>query len=223
MMWKPAVTIRQLLRLLLLCLFSLSTIAQAQTTTRTNFRKMEPNVYAPDLYADRVKLQMTLIDLPGASERGSYWEVSYQLYFVSETDFMKALQRAPNGSWNPTPENFSGRILLGRGHLKRSSLGTLPERIYLSKAFPLKARVPDKLRTKFATILTSYTVKIFDARLASSTYRTGTFATQPFISDSASGGREVARSLLYANFYVTPGGELFYSQLPRNSTRTTWP
>lgn len=184
---------------------------------------MEPNVYAPDLYADRVKLQMTLIDLPGAAERGSYWEVSYQLYFISEADFMKALQRAPSGSWNPTPEDFPGRVLLGRGHLKRTSLGTPPERSHLSRAFPLKARVPDRLRTKFATILTSYTVKIFDARLASTTYRTGTFATQPFINDPASGGRAVARSLLYANFYVSPRGELFYSQLPRNSARTTWP
>lgn len=177
---------------------------------------MEPNVYAPDLYADRVRLQMTLIDLPGAAQQGSSWEASYQVYFVSEADFMKALGHAPAGNWNPTPEDFPGRILIGRGHLKRTRLGTLPERTYLSNAFPLKARVPDRLRTKFATLLTSYTVKIFDARLASSTYRTGTFATQPFVDE----GGAVARRLIYANFLVSPGGELFYSQLPRNSAGT---
>lgn len=223
MMWKPDVAMRRLLGLSFLCVFSFSAVPQGQTTARTNFRRLEPNVYAPDLYADRVQLQMTLIDLPGAAQQGSYWETSYQVYFVSEADFMNAMRGAPAGGWNPTPADFPGRILLGRGRLKRTSLGTLPERTYLSGAFPLKARVPDRLRTKFATLLTSYTVKIFDARLASSTYRTGTFATRPFVDEAASGGRAVARRLLYANFYVTPGGELFYSQQPRNSARTTWP
>jgi hypothetical protein len=201
---------------------ALSLCAVAQDNS-TRFRRMEPNVYAPNLYADHLKLKLTLINLPGAGERNSSWEVSYQLYFIPESAYMKALKRAPQGGWNPTLADFPEHILLGRQHLKRASLYTLSDRTFLSRAIPLKAKVPDKQRTKFATILTSYTVKIFDARLKSTIYRTGLFVAQPFTSDSETGGKEVARTLLYANFYVNPDGQLFYSQRPRNSESTTWP
>jgi hypothetical protein len=206
---------------LLLCAVSLNSSAQAQTRSKS-YRKIEPNVYAPDLYADRIKIKLSLVDLPGAVESKSYWEASYQIFFISEANLQAALKNAPAGGWNPTPADFPGRILLGQGTFRRNRLRTLTDRTYLSRAIPLKVRVPDKLRTKFATILTSYSVKIFDARLKSNIYKAGTFATQPFMDDPASGGNETARSLLYANFYVSSNGHLFYSQKPRNSENTTW-
>ncbi|HVF56802.1 MAG TPA: hypothetical protein VM934_11670 [Pyrinomonadaceae bacterium] len=166
---------------------------------------------------------MTLINLPGAEEAGSYWEASYQIFFVAESNYEKALKGAPAGGWNPSPASFPGRVLLGEGRIKRTSLRTLADRTYLSKGVELKARVPDKFRTKYASILTSYSVKIFDARLKSNIYRSGIFVARPFTGDSSAGEFEVARTMLHANFYVSPKGQLFYSQWPRNSSSTTWP
>lgn len=213
-------TIKDALCLILaLYLFSLTPSVQGQATS-TRVRIIEPNVYAPNLYADRIKLKMTLINLPGADSPDSFWEGSYQIYFISEENFQKAMQKAPSGGWNPTPADFPGRILLGEGKIRQTSLRTLSDRTFISRAMPLKMRVPDKLRTKYATILTSYSVKIFDARLNSNIYRAGMFVAKPF---SDTDGSEVARTLLYANFYVSPNGQLFYSQRPRNSQATTWP
>lgn len=202
--------------------FAATPPAHGQTQSKT-LRRVEPNVHAPQLYADRIKIKMTLINLPGAEEPGSYWEASYQIFFISESNLKKKLENAPEGGWNPTPADFSGRILLGEGKLKRTSLHTLPERTYVSKAIPLKMKVPDKSRTKYASILTSYSVKIYDARLKSNIYRSGTFVAKPFTDTPAAGGNEAARTLLHANFYVSPNGHLFYSQRPRDSASTTWP
>jgi hypothetical protein len=207
---------------LALCAFFLMPSVSGQTRS-VDARKNEPNVYAPHLYSDRLKIKMTLINLPGADDPDSFWEASYQIFFISEENLKKAFAKAPSGGWNPTPADFPGRILLGEGKLKQTSLRTLSDRTHVSQAIPLKMKVPDKFRTKNATILTSYSVKIFDGRLKSNIYRAGTFAAKPFINDAAAGGNETARTLLYANFYVTPGGQMFYSQLPRNSESTKWP
>ena len=208
--------------ILALCAVFLTPPAQAQSR-RVDDRKTEPNVYAPRLYTDRLKIKMTLINLPGADAPGSFWEASYQIFFISEANLKKAFAKAPSGGWNPTPADFPGRILLGKGKLRQTNLRTISDRTYLSRAIPLKAKVPDKLRTKNATILTSYSVKIFDARLNSNIYRAGTSAAPPFIDDHAAGGNETARTMLYASFYITPSGKMFYSQRPRNSESTTWP
>lgn len=207
---------------LALCPSLLATPVRGQARGRS-VRKLEPNVHAPNLYADRIKLKMTLINLPGADEPGSYWEASYQVFFIAEADFRNALRGAPAGGWNPTPENFPGRVLIGEGRIRRTSLRTLAERTFTSRPFALKAKVPNKSRTKFATLLTSYSVKIFDSRLNSNIYRSGTFVTRPFTGDASAGEGEAARTLLYANFFVGPSGHLSYSQWPRNSEATTWP
>jgi hypothetical protein len=211
---------------LLLCMATalhsfLSATPVLRQTPNTRVKEIEPDVHAPNLYSDSLKLKMTLINLPGAAEAGSSWEVSYQVFFVPEAKVREMLKGRPSGGWNPTPADFPGRILLGEGKLRRTSLRALSDRTYLSADIPLKARVRDKDRTKFATILTSYSVKIFDAGLKSSIYRSGTFVTRPFADDP--GGGATARTLLYANFYVSPQGRLFYSQWPRNSESTTWP
>lgn len=207
---------------LALCVFPLTTPAQVPTR-RSGVRQLEPNVLAPHLYTNRLKLKLTLINLPGADEPGSYWEASYEIYFISEADFRKAREGAPRGGWNPTPADFPGRILLGRGKLRRTSLRTISDRTYLSRAVALKAKVPSKSRTKFATILTSYSIKIFDARLKRDIYRSGTFAATPFVDGDAAGGNEVARTMLYANFHVSPTGFLSYSQWARDPKSTNWP
>jgi hypothetical protein len=206
--------------LLALCSLPSGSTAHAQAPS-TGFKEIEPNVHAPQFYSDRLNLKMTLVNLPGADEPGSSWEASYQIFFVSEADFKKVLNARPAGGWNPTPADFPRRLMLGQGTFKRTSLRTLPDRSYLSGNIPLKMKVADKDRTKYAVLLTSYSVKVFDARLKSSVYRSGVFITRPFVEEA--GGGETARRLLYANFFVNPDGRLFYSQRPRNSEATSWP
>lgn len=203
-----------------LCSFHSGSSARAQEPS-TGFKEIEPNVHAPQFYSDHLNLKVTLVNLPGADEPGSSWEASYQVFFIAEADFKKVLSGRPPGGWNPTPADFPTRLMLGQGTFKRTSLQTLPDRSYLSSNIPLKMKVANKYRTKYAVILTSYSVKIFDARLKSSVYRSGVFVARPFVEEA--GGAGAARKLLYANFFVNPEGRLFYSQRPRNSEATTWP
>ena len=51
----------------------------AAQTQSTGFRTVENNVYAPQLYADKLDFIATLVDLPGVKNKQSYWELSYQL------------------------------------------------------------------------------------------------------------------------------------------------
>jgi hypothetical protein len=203
-----------------LCSFAPGSSARAQAPS-TGFKEIEPNVHAPQFYSDHLNLKMTLVNLPGAGEPGSSWEASYQIFFIAEADFKRAIAGRPPGGWNPTPADFPTRLMLGQGTFKRASLQTLPDRSYLSSNIPLKMKVADRDRTKYAVIMTSYSVKIFDARLKTSVYRSGVFIARPFVEEA--GGGESARRLLHANFFVNPEGRLFYSQRPRNSEATTWP
>jgi hypothetical protein len=204
-----------------LCSFLSGPPARGQAPS-TGFKEIEPNVHAPQLYSDHLNLKMTLVNLPGAADAGSVWEASYQVFFISEAGFRQVLNGRPPGGWNPTPADFPSRVLLGQGNFKRTALQALPERSFVSGNIPLKAKVADRDRTKYAVVMTSYSVKIFDARLKSTVYRAGVFISRPF-AEGTGGEGETARKLLYANFYVNPDGRLFYSQRPRNSEATTWP
>ncbi|MGH9766248.1 MAG: hypothetical protein ACREAB_02340 [Blastocatellia bacterium] len=82
-------------------------------------RTIEPNLLAPDLYSNKLKVRISLVGLPGADEQGSYWEATYKLYFISEAEYREVLkqilkQSAPDGgavTWNPDPSLFPGKIL----------------------------------------------------------------------------------------------------------------
>lgn len=208
-----------------------TTKAQGQRSRATTFRRFEPNVYAPDLYADRLKLKLTLINLPGAGEAGSYWEVSYRIFFISEAEVQAVTEetrkrQAPNGgsfSWNPNPSMFPGKILLAQGSFKRTSLATLTDRTYIQDRIPFKSKIPDKQRTKFATLMTSFSVKLYDARLKTPVYESSAWQTNPFEDDAAQPDKAAPRQMLYANFFLSPQGQLFKSQWPRHGDSTSWP
>jgi hypothetical protein len=225
---------------LLICLLFLApcvvtpptvTKAQGQRSRATTFRRFEPNAYAPDLYADHLKLKLTLINLPGAVEAGSYWEVSYRIFFISEAEVQAVTEEtrkrlAPNGgsfSWNPNPSMFPGKILLAQGNFKRRNLATLTDRTYIQDRILFKSRIPDKQRTKFATLMTSFSVKLYDARLKTTVYESSAWQTNPFDDDAAQPDRAAPRQILYANFFLSPQGQLFKSQWPRNGDSTNWP
>ena len=200
-----------------------SSIAEQDAQRRQSaFRVREVNVYAPQVYADRLDFIATLVDLPGARKKQSYWELSYQLFFVPEDKYDEAVARFPKGGYNPTPEEFPGRVLLVEGHKKIRGLGTLQRRTINLTAVPFKQRVPDNKRTKFASLMTYFSVKIFDAELKTTLYRSGLFLTEPYEDHPQDPNEAIARKTIYLNFMVTKDGFLNLSQLARHARSTNW-
>jgi hypothetical protein len=199
--------------------FSSLFVAATPHTQSGGFQVREPFVHAPDLYAENLDFVSTLVDLPGAKNKRSSWELSYQLYFVPEDKYQEALKRLPRGGSNPPPEFFQGRILLAEGHKKIRRLATLQERTITLTRVPFKQKVPDTQRTKFGVLMTAYSVKIFDAELKNTAYLSGIFLTDPFEwKDQKQVG---ARKTLYLNFSVSPDGTLNYSQVARTPRAVT--
>jgi len=188
----------------------------------SSFRVREVNVYAPHLYADNLDFIATLVDLPGARKKQSYWELSYQLYFVPEDKYYEAVKRLPRGASNPTPEQFPGRVLLFEGHKKTRRLGTLTDRTIKLTGVPFKQKVPDTQRTKFACLMTHFSVKIYDAQLKTTVYHTGLFITDPYEDHPQDPNQAIARKTIYLSFKVTPEGTLNRSQLAREPGSTKW-
>ncbi|HEV8428875.1 MAG TPA: hypothetical protein VGQ41_13315 [Pyrinomonadaceae bacterium] len=183
----------------------------------SGFRVREPNLYAPQLYADNLDFVANLVKLPGVDSKRSYWELSYQLFFVPEDKYYEALKRLPKGPSNPSPEEFPGRILLAQGHKRRMRVSTQQERTIMLTGVPFKRKVPDAQRTKYAYLLTAYSVKIFDAELKTTVYYSGIFLTQPY--EESSDQKEIARRTIYLNFGVNRDGSLNRSQVPFSKLR----
>jgi hypothetical protein len=47
--------------------------------------------------------------------------------------------------------------------------------------------------------------------------------TKPFDDDPAQAGKAVPRKVIYTNFFISPKGDLFKSQWPREGDNTNWP
>jgi hypothetical protein len=197
-------------------------IVGAQTPPGGGFKVRENNVHAPNLYADNIDFIATLVNLPGAKKKQSYWELSYQLFFIPEEKYYEAVRRLPRGGSRPSPEHFDGRILLAEGHKKKTRLGTLKERTITLNGVAFKEKVPDALRTKFALLMTGYSLKIFDAELNTTVYRSGIFLTEPYEANPQDQKQEIARKTIYLNFMVTPDGMLNYSQAARTTSDIRW-
>jgi hypothetical protein len=165
-----------------------------------------------------------LINLPGASQPGSFWELEFEIYFVSEASFKQTMRRLVGeaGSTNPQASDFQEKILLRSGKFKITRLKSLDDRTRLIGPITFKAKVPDAQRTQAASLITSYSVKIYDASLKKTIFDAGLWVTKPFEADNSQSENAIPRRTLYANFFVSPKGELFKSQWARNGTDTTW-
>lgn len=192
--------------------------------------RVEPNTPAPELYSDKLTVQFMLVNLPGAQGAASYWEGSYQLFFVSEAEERKVLeekykQLAPQGGGQVAvdiePSEYKEKILLAEGRFKQAGLATLHDRTFRVENVAFKARVPEALRTKGGHLLTVYSVRIFDARLKMPLYKTGQWMALVF-DEEAGGEKPRARAVVYVNFFVSPEGDVFTSQWARDDTKTDW-
>lgn len=192
--------------------------AREQRGSRGKIIRFEPNVHAPELYADTLRLQFRLVNLPGADAPGSFWEGQYKVYFVPEGELHR-LRKS-----DPTPEDFQNKIMLAEGSFRSRSLRGLPDRTFVRGPVPFKSKVPDHLRTKFANIVTSYSVKIYDARLKSNVYRSSLFIAHCFDDDEAysPAGLFVPRRTVYTNFFVAEDGDLYTSQKRHEGGSTDW-
>src|SRR5918998_725970 len=77
---------------------------------RVGRRTITRNRIAPELYSDNLSLNITLMNLPGATTSTSYWEVEFQTFFVAEQDFGKNLKdiRKEGKGKELKPEYFPG-------------------------------------------------------------------------------------------------------------------
>jgi hypothetical protein len=201
-------------RLMLTAVLVCSAAQTQQPNVSRSFRAAVPNLYSPELYAGSIKVRFTLLDLPGAGNPESSWEISYRLYFISEANFLKTARRMSSSGSNLRPEDFPGSILLGEGGFQKSTLSTLADRTFLSAPVDFKARVPDRDRTRFSRLFLTYRVKISDGRLHSTIYHTSAFFNEPF---DTLGGNDVPRAVFPVSFWVTPEGRLNASILAQGA------
>ncbi|MBD0369567.1 MAG: hypothetical protein ICV60_01835 [Pyrinomonadaceae bacterium] len=218
------------------CLLSLmlpatSLLAQEARRNQMRMRKAEPNVLAPELYLEHLKLKLTLIDLPGASDPRSYWEGTYQLYFVSEAEHEKVIMemvrsastKGGASAFDLSLSTFPKKILLAEGNFKQSGLAALKDRTFILEQIPFRSKIPESERTKEGRLLLSCNVKIFDARLKQNIYRTRMWDMQaPLMEAADQPERDVARTTVYSNFYVTKTGDVYESQWTREGDSTSW-
>lgn len=201
--------------------------AQAQTPQR-RMTRISPNTPAPELYADKINFRTTLVNLPGAAAEGSYYQVFYEMYFVSESEYKKTLDNLMkdipeiNGMKSlkdaPPKEAYSVKTLLASGSFAKKNLKTIDDRIEEKTAIPFSAKIAEKDKTQGGHILTFYTVKIFDAKLDKTVYRESAFVYKPFEQDEK--GKNTVSDSFYLSFYVNEKGDLYTSSLKRDKSES---
>ena len=197
-----------------ICLMVTTRVAAQDGKIVTGSRTIrEPDLPAPNLFADKLTFKAALVDLPGASDAKSTWELTYAVYFIPEREYYSLVERLPPGQHNLEVEKFRRKILLGQGRVNKVSLASPQDRSAI-KDIVFKTRVPEKDKTKFARLLTSYSVKIYDAHLKIPIYHSGVFVTYVFESGSDR-SQTAPKNSLYLNFSVSPSGNLSYTQWPR--------
>lgn len=191
---------------------------------RIDRRTIRPNLIAPELYADALSLKITLMNLPGAPIPTSYWEVEFKVFFVAEQDFeksMKEINKTGKGR-EIRPEYFQSRILLAEGKYSKRSLPTLKERAFFQHGITFRDKVPDEQQTSFSSIMTFYSVKVFDGKLKKDIYGSDVFIVPPFEADTNDRNSLSRRTDLFLNFFVAEDGSLYRSNTKSASESTEW-
>ena len=187
-------------------------------------RTITPNRIAPELYSDKLSLKITLMNLPGAASSTSYWEVEYQVYFVPEQDFRNNLNdiRKAGKAKDLRPEYFPTRILLATGKFNKHRLSTLKERAFLRQGIPFRNRIPPAQQTSFSSLISFFSVKIFDGKLKKDIYGSSLFIVPPFEKDTNPNNSLLPRTELFLNFFVAENGSLFRTNTKSASETTEW-
>jgi hypothetical protein len=198
--------------------------AGQQQKIRVDRRTIRANLIAPELYSDDLSLKITLMNLPGAATSTSYWEVEFQVFFVPEKDFGKNLDDAKQAGKGRElkPEYFPTRILLTTGKFNKHRLGTLKERAFLRQGIAFRNKIPPEQQTTFSSLMSFYSVKVFDGKLKKDIYGSAVFIVPPFERDSNDNNGLLPRSDLFLNFFVADDGSLYKSNTKSASETTEW-
>src|SRR5215211_4967657 len=175
--------------------------AAQQPKLRIDGRMIRPNLITPELYSDKLSLKITLMNLPGAATSASYWEVEFQVFFVPEQEFeknMKELNKAGKGR-ELRPEYFPGKILLATGKFNKQRLDTLKERAFV-RQIPFRNSVPPEQQTSFSSLMSFYSVRVFDRKLKKDIYGSDVFIVPPFERDINERNSFFPRTELFLNF-----------------------
>jgi|SRR5215216_2944735 len=194
-----------------------------QQKMRIDGRTIRPNLIAPELYPDKLSLKITLMNLPGAVMSASRWEVEFQVFFVPEVDFRKNLEdvkKAGKGR-ELRPEYFPSRILLATGKFNKHKLGTLKERAFVHQ-IAFRDKIPREQQTSFSSLMSFYSVKVFDGKLKKDIYGSSVFIVPPFERDTDNSNSFLARTELFLNFFVSDDGSLYKSNTKSASETTEW-
>jgi len=172
--------------------------------------------YAPNLYSEKIKLQILLVNLPGADKMGSFFRGDYSVFFVPEGEIEKIAQAAGGYLDELTQDKLANKILLSKGHFNRANINR--DRIVEISDIPFKSKVPDELRTMLGQIVIFYTIRIYDAKLKKNVYKDSSFTYLPFERTDKS----AARRIFHLSFFVNNDGKLYTSSLPRDKSSTSW-
>ena len=198
-------------------------VAGQQQKMRIDGRTIRPNLIAPELYSDNLSLKITLMNLPGAVISASKWEVEFQVFFVPEKDFRKNIEdmkKAGKGR-ELRPEYFPSRIPLATGKFNKHRLGTLKERVFV-RQIPFRNKVPPEQQTSFSSLMSFYSVKVFDGKLKKDIYGSAVFIVPPFERDTNNRNGFLPRTELFLNFFVSEDGSLYRSNTKSASESTEW-
>jgi len=208
---------------LLLCLWPVGGVGQ-QPKIRVDRRTIRPNLIAPELYSDKLSLKITLMNLPGAALSTSYWEVEFQVFFVPEKDFGNNLKDIKNAGKERElkPEYFPTRILLATGKFNKHSLATFNERAYMRPGIAFRNKVPPEQQTTFSSLMSFYSVRVFDGKLKKDIYGSDVFIVPPFERDTNDSNGLLPRTDLFLNFFVAEDGSLYRSNTKSASQTTEW-
>jgi hypothetical protein len=208
--------------LLLLSLWPVGGAGQQQKM-RVDGRTIRRNLVAPELYSDKLSLKITLMNLPGAATQTSHWEVEFQVFLVPEQDFGKNLndiKKAGKGR-ELRPEYFPSRILLATGKFNKRRLGSLKERAFV-RQIAFRNKVPSGHQTSFSSLMSFYSVKVFDGKLKKDIYGSDVFIVPPFERDTNDKNNLSPRTELFLNFFVADDGSLYKSNTKSASETTEW-
>jgi hypothetical protein len=206
---------REALVLILILLLQGSHLSVPGQTNRTTFFNITPNTYAPNLYSEKINLQISLVDLPGSHQKGSVFQGSYKIYFTPEGEIEKLAQNR-GGIDQMKGDDILTKILVAEGTFNKTLLAA--DRIFERRNIDFKSRVPDKQRTISGKLVIFYSIKVYDAKLKKSIYKDSIFIYFPFERSDTS----KARDTFHLSFLVTENGQMFTSSLPRERSSTKW-
>lgn len=194
-----------------------------QQKMRVDGRTIKPNAIAPELYSDKLSLKITLMNLPGAAASTSHWEVEFQVFLVPEQDFSKNIKdiKKAGKSRELRPEYFPSRILLATGKFDKRRLGTLKDRAVV-RQIAFRNKVPPEQQTSFSSLMSFYSVKVFDGKLKKDIYGSDVFIVPPFERDANDRNSLFPRTELFLNFFVAEDGWLYKSNTKSASETTEW-